>query len=184
MEESAVDGQHPERDFVDGKVEHQGEEDSPVAGVPEDQEPSEMRLKNQKPTEEEPEVENSSENGVEGQNLSDDEQVFVKEAQQTEEEALVNVPAEPDHATDAATSVAQVEDAGLDEVPENESEGGDTHPGHQHEPVTPNSLVRYSNANAEDDSKGTPKNWLNESMVRPDKSPIEVKGQIVVHDIP
>lgn len=169
MEESAVDGQHPESDFVDAKVEHQGEEDSPAAGVPEDQEPSETRLKNQKPTEVEPEVENSSENGVEGQNLSDDEQVFVKEAQQTEEEALVNVPAEPDHATDAATSVAQVEDAGLDEVPENESEGGDTHPGHQHEPVTPNSLVRYSNANAEDDSKGTPKNWLNESMVRPDK---------------
>ncbi|KAF7138364.1 hypothetical protein RHSIM_Rhsim07G0258000 [Rhododendron simsii] len=168
MEESAVDGQHPERDFVDAKVEHQGEEGTPVAGVPEDQEPSETRLKNQKPTEEEPEVENSSENGVEGQNLSDDEQVFVKEAQQTEEEALVNVPAEPDHATDAATSVAQVEDAGLDEVPENESEGGDTHPGHQHEPVTPNSLVRYSNANAEDDSKGTPKNWLNESMIADD----------------
>lgn len=168
MEESAVDGQHLESNFVDSKVEQQGGEDTPAAEVPEDQGTSDTMLENQKPTEIEPEDENSSENDEEGQNLSDDEQASVKEGQQIEEEGLVNVPAEPDHATDAATAVAQGDDANLDEVPENECEGGETLPGHQQEPVTPNSLVRGSNANAEDDSKGTPKTWLNESTMADD----------------
>ncbi|XP_057489966.1 AT-rich interactive domain-containing protein 5-like [Actinidia eriantha] len=91
-------------------------------------------------------------------------ELTVKEAQQSEKEGLVNVQAEPGHIAFAATAVAEG-DVGPKEVPQNEDMIPDAHPANHLEPVTPNSPVKSPNPETEDDSKETPKNWLDESKL-------------------
>ncbi|GFY86334.1 ARID/BRIGHT DNA-binding domain-containing protein [Actinidia rufa] len=94
-------------------------------------------------------------------------ELTVKEAQQSEKEGLVNVQAEPGHIAFAATAVAEG-DVGPKEVPQNEDMVPDAHPANHLEPVTPNSPVKSPNPETEDDSKETPKNWLDESKLEED----------------
>ncbi|CAL5416322.1 unnamed protein product [Camellia sinensis] len=159
MEDSDKPGQElavdvRESNLVDAKVERQREEHS-AAAVAEDQYPGEIRSE-----EKVPEDQNPNENGAEDHTLGENKQLHA--------------PAEPENDT-AAIAVAAEVDTGLKKVPENKSAGPDTRPANQLEPVTPNSLVKCSHAKAEDDTRETSKNGLNESKVHPEKSTIEKK---------
>ncbi|KAL7261525.1 hypothetical protein ACSBR1_000043 [Camellia fascicularis] len=164
----AVDGQVLESNLVDAKVERH-REDLPAAAVTQDQNPGETSMEDKKPSDKVTEDQNPNENGVEDQELGDDKQLPielpVKDAHQIEKEGLIIVPAEPYHNTAAATNVAEV-DVGLDKVPEHKDAGPNARPANQYEPVTPNSLVKCSNAITGYDSKETSKNWLIESNLK------------------
>ncbi|KAF5943150.1 hypothetical protein HYC85_020792 [Camellia sinensis] len=152
MEDSDKPGQElavdvRESNLVDAKVERQREEHS-AAAVAEDQYPGEIRSE-----EEVPEDQNPNENGAEDHTLGENKQLHA--------------PAEPENDT-AAIAVAAEVDTGLKKVPENKSAGPDTRPANQLEPVTPNSLVKCSHAKAEDDTRETSKNGLNESKMAED----------------
>ncbi|CAL5383273.1 unnamed protein product [Camellia sinensis] len=177
----SVDGQVLESNLVDAKVERH-REDLPAAAVTQDQNPGETSLEDKKPSDKVTEGQNPNENGVEDQELGDDKQLPielpVKDAHQFEKEGLIIVPAEPFHNTAAATNVAEV-DVGLDKVPEHKDAGPNARPANQYEPVTPNSLVKCSNAITGYDSKETSKNWLIESnlKVHPENSTIGKKAE-------
>ncbi|GMP81989.1 hypothetical protein CsSME_00036495 [Camellia sinensis var. sinensis] len=152
MEDSDKPGQElavdvRESNLVDAKVERQREEHS-AAAVAEDQYPGEIRSE-----EKVPEDQNPNENGAEDHTLGENKQLHA--------------PAEPENDT-AAIAVAAEVDTGLKKVPENKSAGPDTRPANQLEPVTPNSLVKCSHAKAEDDTRETSKNGLNESKMAED----------------
>ncbi|THF95405.1 hypothetical protein TEA_026537 [Camellia sinensis var. sinensis] len=152
MEDSDKQGQElavgvRESNLVDAKVERQREEHS-AAAVAEDQYPGEIRSE-----EKVPEDQNPNENGAEDHTLGENKQLHA--------------PAEPENDT-AAIAVAAEVDTGLKKVPENKSAGPDTRPANQLEPVTPNSLVKCSHAKAEDDTRETSKNGLNESKMAED----------------
>ncbi|CAL5349556.1 unnamed protein product [Camellia sinensis] len=152
MEDSDKPGQElavgvRESNLVDAKVERQREEHS-AAAVAEDQYPGEIRSE-----EKVPEDQNPNENGAEDHTLGENKQLHT--------------PAEPENDT-AAIAVAAEVDTGLKKVPENKSAGPDTRPANQLEPVTPNSLVKCSHAKAEDDTRETSKNGLNESKMAED----------------
>ncbi|THF99258.1 hypothetical protein TEA_017095 [Camellia sinensis var. sinensis] len=177
----SVDGQVLESNLVDAKVERH-REDLPAAAVTQDQNPGETSLEDKKPSDKVTEGQNPNENGVEDQELGDDKQLPielpVKDAHQIEKEGLIIVPAEPFHNTAAATNVAEV-DVGLDKVPEHKDADPNARPANQYEPVTPNSLVKCSNAITGYDSKETSKNWLIESnlKVHPENSTIGKKAE-------
>ncbi|KAL6996027.1 AT-rich interactive domain-containing protein 5 [Sarracenia purpurea var. burkii] len=147
----------------DAKFERQQEKELPALAVTEEQNNGKTRSEDTNTIDEIPEDEKLNENDVEVQKLSDDKQVpvelNVKEAHQNGNEALVNVPAEPDRNTAAATAIAEG-DSGHIVVAENKDASPYSHPANRHEPVTPNSLVKCSNAKVEDDSKETSKSWL------------------------
>ncbi|KAL6971277.1 hypothetical protein U1Q18_030956 [Sarracenia purpurea var. burkii] len=130
----------------DAKFERQQEKELPALAVTEEQNSGKTRSGDTNTMDEIPEDENLNENDVE-------------EAHQNGNEALVNVSAEPGRNTAAATAIAEG-DAGHIVVAENKDASPYSHPANRHEPITPNSLVKCSNAKVEDDSKETSKSWL------------------------
>uniref|UniRef100_A0A5B7A9G7 Putative AT-rich interactive domain-containing protein 5 n=1 Tax=Davidia involucrata TaxID=16924 RepID=A0A5B7A9G7_DAVIN len=169
VQDLAVDGQDSEINLVDAKVERQKEE-SPGSAAADDQNDSETGAQDQKPSENEAEYQKPNENGAEHQNLSENRQLPLElpasEAHQRGNKGMKNVQDEPDHETAATTSTATADgDAGLSKMPENKNDGDDIHVAIQHEPATPNSLVKCSNAKAEDDSGETSRNGMNETMM-------------------
>ncbi|GFZ10567.1 ARID/BRIGHT DNA-binding domain-containing protein [Actinidia rufa] len=145
-QELEVDGQVLNRNLVDAKLECQQE----------DQNLGRKRSNDKKPSDRVPENRDPNENKQLPVELT------VNEAHQSEKEGLINVQAEPDHDAFAATAVAEGH-VGTKEVTQNEDMVPDAHLANQLEPVTPNSLVKSSNPETEDDSKETPMNWLDES---------------------
>ncbi|PSS31150.1 AT-rich interactive domain-containing protein [Actinidia chinensis var. chinensis] len=150
-QELEVDEQVLDRNLVDAKFECQQEDQNLGRKRSNDKKPSGRVLEDRDPNE----------------NKQLPVELTVKEAQQSEKEGLVNVQAEPGHIAFAATAVAEG-DVGPKEVPQNEDMVPDAHPANHLEPVTPNSPVKSPNPETEDDSKETPKNWLDESKLEVD----------------
>ncbi|PSR99476.1 AT-rich interactive domain-containing protein [Actinidia chinensis var. chinensis] len=150
-QELEVDGQILNRNLVDAKLECQQEDHNLGRKRSNDKKPSDRVPENRDPNE----------------NRQLPVELTVKEAHQSEKEGLVNVHAEPDHDAFAATAVVEGH-VGTKEVTQNEDMVPDTHLANQLEPVTPNSLVKSSNPETEDDSKETPMNWLDESKLEED----------------
>ncbi|XP_057469444.1 AT-rich interactive domain-containing protein 6-like [Actinidia eriantha] len=150
-QELEVDGQIFNRNLVDAKLECQQEDHNLGRKKSNDKKPSDRVPENRDPNE----------------NRQLPVELTVKEAHQSEKEGLVNVQAEPDHDAFAATAVAEGH-AGTKEVTQNEDMVPNAHLANQLEPVTPNSLVKSSNPETEDDSKETPMNWLDESKLEED----------------
>ncbi|XAR61499.1 hypothetical protein NMG60_11015941 [Bertholletia excelsa] len=166
----AVDEQISDTSLVEANVEGQREDDLPAKVDGEDQNVGEARLEEKRLSEKERENENLNETSAEDQSLGDHKPEPVespaKEARQSEEE-LPNAPTEPDNNTGGGAAITE-SDEGVSEMPENKVEVPDVSPVSQQETIAPRSLAKRSVAKVEDNSRGTPKNVLNESMMTED----------------
>ncbi|XP_059636594.1 AT-rich interactive domain-containing protein 6-like [Cornus florida] len=151
----AVDGQDSENNLVDATVEPESEE-SPRSEDAGDQNTNRRWEEEKQPSKNEAEGEEPNENVVEPPL-----EMPVNEAHHSDDDGLVNVQGELDHKTTAGPAAVDG-DAGLSEVPDSKHDCDDTSIANQHELTTPNSIVKCSNAKAQDDTSETPKNWVNE----------------------
>ncbi|CAK9167802.1 unnamed protein product, partial [Ilex paraguariensis] len=182
---SASDRRDSEDDLVDAQVDPQQEQLShPEA--PEDQNSCEERAEDQNNVKKDPSPgknvvpdQYASDNASEEKNTSEigkpPVELPVDKVPMSGKKELVDEPKEPDNTTTALVAagtdgIGEMLESNLpkEEIPVDKNEGDDTPLANQHEPATPNLLVKCSSAKAEVQSGDTFKNGMNESKMSED----------------